>query len=88
MEYCELGDLSMYIKQKGIVHIIDTPDENDTHFISKPMENQFCNEWGGLNEEIVRHFLRQLGSSMEFLRSNSLIHRDLKPQVFPYLFIE
>ncbi|KAF9997453.1 Serine/threonine-protein kinase, partial [Modicella reniformis] len=35
---------------------------------------------GGLHEVVVRHFLKQLASAMEFLRSNNLIHRDLKPQ--------
>ncbi|KAF9932934.1 Serine/threonine-protein kinase, partial [Linnemannia zychae] len=35
---------------------------------------------GGLNEIIVRHFLKQLTSALEFLRSKNLIHRDLKPQ--------
>ncbi|RKO83686.1 kinase-like domain-containing protein, partial [Blyttiomyces helicus] len=35
---------------------------------------------GGLNEFVLRHFLRQLASAIGFLRANSLIHRDLKPQ--------
>ncbi|KAF9087797.1 Serine/threonine-protein kinase, partial [Mortierella sp. AM989] len=35
---------------------------------------------GGLNEVVVRHFLKQLASALEFLRSKNLIHRDLKPQ--------
>ncbi|KAI9299144.1 kinase-like protein [Neoconidiobolus thromboides FSU 785] len=35
---------------------------------------------GGLNEIIFRHFLKQLASAFRFLRKNSLIHRDLKPQ--------
>ncbi|KAG0352791.1 Serine/threonine-protein kinase, partial [Gamsiella multidivaricata] len=35
---------------------------------------------GGLNEVVVRHFLKQLASALEFLRSRNLIHRDLKPQ--------
>ncbi|KAI8358657.1 kinase-like domain-containing protein [Mortierella sp. GBAus27b] len=35
---------------------------------------------GGLHETIVRHFLKQLSSALEFLRSRNLIHRDLKPQ--------
>ncbi|KAF9437088.1 Serine/threonine-protein kinase [Entomortierella beljakovae] len=35
---------------------------------------------GGLNETVVRHFLKQLASALEFLRSKNLIHRDLKPQ--------
>ena len=35
---------------------------------------------GGLNEVIVRHFLKQLASALEFLRERDLIHRDVKPQ--------
>ncbi|KAF9980750.1 Serine/threonine-protein kinase [Mortierella antarctica] len=35
---------------------------------------------GGLHEVVVRHFLKQLASALEFLRSKNLIHRDLKPQ--------
>ncbi|KAK9708573.1 Serine/threonine-protein kinase, variant 3 [Basidiobolus ranarum] len=35
---------------------------------------------GGLNENIVKHFLRQLASALQFLRSRNLIHRDIKPQ--------
>ncbi|KAG0202226.1 Serine/threonine-protein kinase [Mortierella sp. GBA30] len=35
---------------------------------------------GGLHELVVRHFLKQLASALEFLRSKNLIHRDLKPQ--------
>lgn len=35
---------------------------------------------GGLNEVIVRHFLKQLASAMEFLRDRNYIHRDVKPQ--------
>ncbi|KAI8075914.1 kinase-like domain-containing protein [Gilbertella persicaria] len=35
---------------------------------------------GGLPERVVRHFLRQLASALQFLRSQNLIHRDIKPQ--------
>lgn len=35
---------------------------------------------GGLNEVIVRHFLKQLASALEFLRKGNFIHRDVKPQ--------
>ncbi|KAJ3163242.1 Serine/threonine-protein kinase [Geranomyces michiganensis] len=71
MEYCSLGDLSQYIKRKGLVAGF-TGDAGAWNPLSGP--------WGGLNEIVVRHFLRQLASAMEFLRAHNLIHRDLKPQ--------
>ncbi|KAJ3149807.1 Serine/threonine-protein kinase [Geranomyces variabilis] len=71
MEYCALGDLSQYIKRKGLVAGV-TVDAGAWNPLSGP--------WGGLNEIVVRHFLRQLASAMEFLRAHNLIHRDLKPQ--------
>ncbi|KAI9021649.1 kinase-like domain-containing protein [Phycomyces nitens] len=35
---------------------------------------------GGLPENVVRHFLKQLASALQFLRSQNLVHRDIKPQ--------
>ncbi|KAI8381091.1 kinase-like domain-containing protein [Radiomyces spectabilis] len=35
---------------------------------------------GGMPERVVRHFLKQLASALEFLRSKNLVHRDIKPQ--------
>ncbi|KAF7730440.1 Serine/threonine-protein kinase [Apophysomyces ossiformis] len=35
---------------------------------------------GGLPERVVRHFLKQLASALKFLRSQNLVHRDIKPQ--------
>ncbi|KAI9229515.1 MAG: kinase-like domain-containing protein, partial [Piptocephalis tieghemiana] len=35
---------------------------------------------GGLTIDATLHFLRQLASALSFLRSRSLIHRDIKPQ--------
>ncbi|KAJ1652620.1 Serine/threonine-protein kinase [Dispira simplex] len=37
-------------------------------------------EAGGLREPIVRRFLNQLASALEFLQSCKVIHRDIKPQ--------
>lgn len=34
----------------------------------------------GLNSVLVIHFLQQLASALQFLRSKSLVHRDIKPQ--------
>jgi serine/threonine-protein kinase ULK2 len=72
MEYCELGDLSYFIKKRDKLQ--DNPALRD--MVRKyPMPVA-----GGLNEVIVRHFLKQLASAMEFLRERNFIHRDVKPQ--------
>lgn len=72
MEYCELGDLSYFIKKRD--KLADNPALRD--MVRKyPMPRH-----GGLNEVIVRHFLKQLASAMEFLRDRNFIHRDVKPQ--------
>jgi serine/threonine-protein kinase ULK/ATG1 len=72
MEYCELGDLSYFIKKRDKLQ--DNPALRD--MVRKyPMPVA-----GGLNEVIVRHFLKQLASAMEFLRQRDFIHRDVKPQ--------
>ncbi|KAG0177747.1 Serine/threonine-protein kinase [Apophysomyces sp. BC1021] len=34
----------------------------------------------GLREKVVRDFLKQLASALKFLRSQNLVHRDIKPQ--------
>ncbi|CZT02480.1 hypothetical protein WAI453_002057 [Rhynchosporium graminicola] len=72
MEYCSLGDLSYFIKKRD--KLADNPALRD--MVRKyPMPDA-----GGLNEVIVRHFLKQLASAMEFLRDRNFIHRDVKPQ--------
>ena len=72
MEFCELGDLSYFIKKR------DTLSRHDT---TKDMIRKYPNPpAGGLNEIIVRHFLKQLASALAFLRQGNFIHRDVKPQ--------
>ncbi len=72
MEFCELGDLSYFIKKR------DTLSRHDT---TADMIRKYPNPAaGGLNEVIVRHFLKQLSSALEFLRARNFIHRDVKPQ--------
>ena len=72
MEFCELGDLSYFIKKR------DTLSRHDT---TADMTRKYPNPAaGGLNEVIVRHFLKQLSSALEFLRQKNFIHRDVKPQ--------
>lgn len=72
MEYCELGDLSYFIKKRD--KLADNPA------LRSMVEKYPMPPAGGLNEVIVRHFLKQLASAMEFLRERNFIHRDVKPQ--------
>lgn len=72
MEFCQLGDLSYFIKKR---------DTLARHEATKYMIEKYPNPIsGGLNEVIVRHFLKQLASALEFLRTRNFIHRDVKPQ--------
>ncbi|KAF1971470.1 MAP/microtubule affinity-regulating kinase 4 [Bimuria novae-zelandiae CBS 107.79] len=72
MEFCELGDLSSFIKKRA--DLVNHPS-------TQRMIEKYSNpEVGGLNEVIVRHFAKQTASALEFLRSKNYIHRDLKPQ--------
>ena len=72
MHFCELGDLSYFIKKR------DTLSRHDT---TRDMIRKYPNPAvGGLNEVIVRHFLKQLASALDFLRRGNFIHRDVKPQ--------
>ncbi|CAD6443201.1 166285f2-4ee7-4885-8b2e-ac349fd364bf [Sclerotinia trifoliorum] len=72
MEYCELGDLSYFIKKRD--KLADNPSLSD--MIGKyPMPVD-----GGLNQVVVRHFFKQLSSAMQFLRDRDFVHRDVKPQ--------
>lgn len=72
MEYCELGDLSLFIKKRE--HLGSHPALED-------MIRKYPNTPNaGLNEVVIRHFLKQLASALEFLRTKNLIHRDVKPQ--------
>ncbi|KAI8848826.1 hypothetical protein BC829DRAFT_393120 [Chytridium lagenaria] len=84
MEYCSMGDLSVYIKRKGMVMVNDGSGTMQPSQLPPPITdpslNPIAGSWGGLNEFVVRHYLKQLSSAIEFLRSQSLIHRDLKPQ--------
>lgn len=72
MEFCELGDLSYFIKKR---------DTLSRHEATREMVEKYPNPpAGGLNEVVARHFLKQLASALEFLRDNNYIHRDVKPQ--------
>ncbi|KAF4123164.1 serine/threonine-protein kinase ULK2 [Geosmithia morbida] len=72
MEYCELGDLSLFIKKR---------EKLGTHPATHDMARKYpSSSNSGLHEVIIRHFLKQLSSALEFLRSNNYVHRDVKPQ--------
>lgn len=88
MQYCAEGDLSVYIKSKS------KASNQDNQQIAKPVDirpvtssapspapERFLHpKDGGLNEWVVRSFLGQLADALQFLRSHSIIHRDIKPQ--------
>ncbi|KAG6126001.1 Serine/threonine-protein kinase [Claviceps purpurea] len=72
MEYCELGDLSLFIKKR---------DKLSTHPATSDMARKYPSAPNsGLHEVIIRHFMKQLASALEFLRKRNYVHRDVKPQ--------
>jgi serine/threonine-protein kinase ULK/ATG1 len=72
MEYCQLSDLSQFMKKRtSLATYSETAD------IFRKYPNT---ENGGLHEVLARHFLKQIASALEYLRRRNLIHRDIKPQ--------
>ncbi|KAL0931050.1 serine threonine-protein kinase ATG1 [Colletotrichum truncatum] len=72
MEYCELGDLSLFIKKR---------DKLSTNPATHDMARKYpVTPNSGLHEVVTRHFLQQLGSALKFLREKNYVHRDVKPQ--------
>ncbi|ROT42849.1 kinase-like protein [Sodiomyces alkalinus F11] len=72
MEYCELGDLSMFIKKR---------DKLGTNPATHDMARKYpAIPNSGLHEVVARHFLQQLASALRFLRAHNYVHRDVKPQ--------
>ncbi|GLB39603.1 putative protein with domain of unknown function (DUF3543) [Lyophyllum shimeji] len=75
MEYCGGGDLTNYIKKRGRVEgleYVPSPGAAPQYYPHP--------RTGGLDEIVVRSFLRQLARALKFLRHRNLIHRDIKPQ--------
>ncbi|KAG6915940.1 hypothetical protein DXG01_009206 [Tephrocybe rancida] len=75
MEYCGGGDLTNYIKKRGRVEGLEYVPSTGTAPQYYPHPRT-----GGLDEIVVRSFLRQLARALKFLRHRNLIHRDIKPQ--------
>ncbi|KAH0578736.1 hypothetical protein H2248_003861 [Termitomyces sp. 'cryptogamus'] len=75
MEYCGGGDLTNYIKKRGRVEGLEYVPEPGAALQYYPHPRT-----GGLDEIVVRSFLRQLARALKFLRHRNLIHRDIKPQ--------
>lgn len=72
MEYCELGDLSGFIKKRKTLH------ENE--FTKDIIRKYPSPENGGLHEVLTRHFLKQIASGLQWIRKRDFLHRDIKPQ--------
>lgn len=72
MEYCELGDLSLFIKKREKLSTNPATHEMARKYPVTPNS--------GLHEVVTRHFLQQLGSALKFLREKNYVHRDVKPQ--------
>ena len=72
MEYCQLSDLAQFMKKRHSL-----PSFPETADIFRKYPNP---ESGGLNEVLTRHFVKQIVCALQYLRSNNLIHRDIKPQ--------
>jgi len=72
MEYCQLSDLSQFLKKR---HTLATLPETADIFRRYPNPAS-----GGIHEVLVRHFLKQIASALQYLRNRNLIHRDIKPQ--------
>ncbi|KAF2221550.1 Serine/threonine-protein kinase atg1 [Elsinoe ampelina] len=71
MEYCQLSDLAQFMKKREQLTLL--PETADIF-------KKYPNSQYGLNEVLVRHFVKQIASALEYLRVRNLIHRDIKPQ--------
>lgn len=80
MDFSSGGDLSQYIKRKGLLAEDALSKSSSRAFLAAAKEFPHPND-GGLNAKVVRSFLEQLAAAMEFMRVRNIVHRDIKPQV-------
>ncbi|KAK4686792.1 serine/threonine-protein kinase ULK2, partial [Tremellales sp. Uapishka_1] len=89
MDFCTGSDLSVYIRKRGVHDTLDfiprpggpgakplvrgIPTEGEKVYWPHPAT-------GGLDERVTRCFVGQLALALKFLRTQNLIHRDIKPQ--------
>jgi serine/threonine-protein kinase ULK/ATG1 len=72
MEFCELGDLSTFIRKRSTL---------GDHEATVDMIRKYPNPTvGGLNQVVARHFLQQMASGLQWIRKRNFLHRDIKPQ--------
>lgn len=84
MDFSSGGDLSQYIRRKGVM--TDDPNASSLQaksFVRASKKYPHPSD-GGLNDRVVRSFVEQLASAMEFMRARNIVHRDIKPQVSPF----
>lgn len=75
MEYCALGDLTFLIRRRK--ELMENHPLLRSVFEKYPPPSEHHN---GLHRAFVLSYLQQLASSLKFLRSKNLVHRDIKPQ--------
>ncbi|KAL7342541.1 Serine/threonine-protein kinase ATG1 [Rhodotorula toruloides] len=85
MDFCSAGDLSLYIRKRGDLPSLTASNQgllpDSRRSAGGPEKVLYPHpKEGGLNETIVRCFLGQLVDALRFLRSQNVIHRDIKPQ--------
>lgn len=74
MEYCSLGDLSFFIRKRNQLVKHHPLIRSLLERYPSPAKSK------GMNEVLVINFIKQLASALKFLRSQNLVHRDIKPQ--------
>eukprot|EP00245_Coleochaete_scutata_P018607 TRINITY_DN9779_c0_g1_i1.p1 TRINITY_DN9779_c0_g1~~TRINITY_DN9779_c0_g1_i1.p1 ORF type:complete len:715 (+),score=145.64 TRINITY_DN9779_c0_g1_i1:73-2217(+) len=78
-------DILQRANHPNIIQYIDLVRQPDRLFVILEFcaggdLSDFIKKHGKVAESVARHFMRQLGAGLQVLRSNNLIHRDLKPQ--------